>query len=303
GFRIFLTSEISPKLPANLLVRSHVLVFEPSNGIQPSLLRSLEKHKSKVATSGGAKGPRELPRLHFIASWIHAVIIERLRYSPLGWAKKYEFSEGDFIRTVDTMDQWVAKVSDGRDNVSPKDLPWKAMFTLLGESVYGGRIDNEFDQHLVRSFLSQFLSPEVYSRNFPLTPKREGEEALTISTGFEPADFEEWIMNMPSNQTPVWLGLPGESQKMIQQQQGEQMLADLVKITDIFEEEGVEGVDDDEDKAAAAPAGQKGERKDGAFVPEWARRLQSTASSWLGEMYEINRGKLHKQLKEAVAKD
>eukprot|EP01059_Diplonema_ambulator_P000955 TRINITY_DN1073_c1_g3_i1.p1 TRINITY_DN1073_c1_g3~~TRINITY_DN1073_c1_g3_i1.p1 ORF type:complete len:4809 (+),score=2284.26 TRINITY_DN1073_c1_g3_i1:72-14498(+) len=307
-FRIFLTSEISPKLPANLLVRSHVLVFEPSNGMQPSLLRSIAKHKNKVATVGQVKGPKELARLHFLAAWLHAVIIERLRYSPLGWAKKYEFSEGDFIRTIDTIDQWVTKVSQGRDNLAPSALPWKALFVLLGESVYGGRIDNEFDQFLMRSFLKKFFVEECYNRAFQLTAAREGESALVISDGHEPTDFENWVQKMPDAQTPVWLGLPGESQKMIQQQQGEQMLVDLVKITDIFEEDDAA---DDEEEGAESPASpgnwdkksKEAPKKEGTFVPEWARRLLGSVRGWQSEMYEIDGSRLHKCITDPVTSD
>ena len=250
-------------------------MFEPSKGLQPSLLRSFDRHKAQVATQGPSKGPKELSRLHFLAAWLHAVVIERLRYSPLGWAKKYEFSESDFLRTIDTIDQWVLKISDGRSNVAPEQLPWKALFVLLGESVYGGRIDNDFDQKLMKSFLKKFFVPEVYSRQFALTNEREGEAPLQIADGHESAIFEKWVTEMPEKQTPVWLGLPGESQKMIQAQQGTQMLVDLVKITDIFAAGG-DGDDDDDDDAKKGRSAEPGSpKKEGTFVPEWAKRLLS----------------------------
>eukprot|EP01063_Lacrimia_lanifica_P037885 TRINITY_DN7923_c0_g2_i1.p1 TRINITY_DN7923_c0_g2~~TRINITY_DN7923_c0_g2_i1.p1 ORF type:complete len:2747 (+),score=1343.32 TRINITY_DN7923_c0_g2_i1:292-8241(+) len=289
-FRLFLTSEISNKLPSNLLVRSHVLVFEPSNGMQPSLLRSIDKHKNREATVGVTKGPKELPRLHFLAAWLHATIIERLRYSPLGWAKKYEFSESDFIRTVDTIDQWVVKVADGRGNLPPSQLPWKALLTLIGESVYGGRVDNEFDQVLMRSFLSKFFVEKCYNRDFPLTNEREGESSLLISNGNEKHEFEQWVSDLPDAQTPVWLGLPLESQKMIQQQQGEKMLIDLVKITDLFGEDGGDDEPEQQDGGAASP------RKEGTFIPEWAKRLSATISLWKEELVEIEEHKFHQKL-------
>eukprot|EP01061_Rhynchopus_euleeides_P030593 TRINITY_DN5081_c0_g1_i1.p1 TRINITY_DN5081_c0_g1~~TRINITY_DN5081_c0_g1_i1.p1 ORF type:complete len:4809 (+),score=2467.50 TRINITY_DN5081_c0_g1_i1:97-14523(+) len=293
GFRLFLTSEISPKLPANLLVRSHVLVFEPSNGVQPSLIRSQEKHKAKLATAGGAGGPKELPRLHFLAAWLHAVIIERLRYAPLGWAKKYEFSESDFIRTIDTIDQWVGKIADGRSNIAPDMLPWKALFVLLGESVYGGRIDNDFDQKLMRSFLTRFFTQHCYGTSFTLTNDREGEKPLAIAQGHERHHFESWVQEMPDTQTPVWLGLPGESQKMIQQQQGEQMLVDLVKITDIFAGGDVEEEEEEDMKKPGSPGSPK---KEGIFVPEWARRLLGSLTTWQSEISDVDPASLHNRL-------
>lgn len=41
GFRLFLTSEIHPKLPSTLICNSNVFLFEPAAGIKASLLRTL----------------------------------------------------------------------------------------------------------------------------------------------------------------------------------------------------------------------------------------------------------------------
>lgn len=38
----------------------------------------------------------------------------------------------------------------GRTNVSPDKLPWNALRTLLSQCIYGGKIDNKFDQVLRR---------------------------------------------------------------------------------------------------------------------------------------------------------
>ena len=34
----------------------------------------------------------------------------------------------------------------GRSNLPPDKIPWSAFCTLLSQCIYGGRIDNEFDQ-------------------------------------------------------------------------------------------------------------------------------------------------------------
>lgn len=53
------------------------------------------------------KAPAERARLYFVLAWLHAVVQERLRYAPLGWSKKYEFSEADLRVACDTLDTWV----------------------------------------------------------------------------------------------------------------------------------------------------------------------------------------------------
>lgn len=34
----------------------------------------------------------------------------------------------------------------GRTNLPPEKVPWDAFRTLLSQCIYGGKIDNEFDQ-------------------------------------------------------------------------------------------------------------------------------------------------------------
>ena len=71
---------------------------------------------------------------------------ERLRYAPLGWSKRYEFNESDLRCACDTLDVWVDSVSMGRTNLPPEKVPWDAIQTLMAQCIYGGKIDNDFDQ-------------------------------------------------------------------------------------------------------------------------------------------------------------
>ena len=77
---------------------------------------------------------------------------ERLRYAPLGWSKRYEFNESDLKCACDTLDVWIDSVSMGRTNLPPEKVPWDAIQTLMAQCIYGGKIDNDFDQ--VRSSLT-----------------------------------------------------------------------------------------------------------------------------------------------------
>ncbi|CAG0898920.1 unnamed protein product, partial [Cyprideis torosa] len=103
AFRLFLTMEISPKLPVNLLRAGRIFVFEPPPGIRANLLRTF----STVPASRMMRAPGERARLYFLLAWFHAIVQERLRYAPLGWSKKYEFTESDLKVACDTLDTWV----------------------------------------------------------------------------------------------------------------------------------------------------------------------------------------------------
>ena len=92
NFRLFLTMENNPKVPSTLLSASHVLVFEPPSGIKAALVRS---YSQAITPQRTERDPVERKRLHFLVSWFNAVVQERIRYTPIGWSKVYEFNESD----------------------------------------------------------------------------------------------------------------------------------------------------------------------------------------------------------------
>ena len=90
NFRLFLTAEISPKLPVNMLRTARILTYEPPPGIKSSLTGTLSNYENRMNIQ-----PAERARIYFLLSWFHSVVQERMRYTPLGWSKKYEFSDAE----------------------------------------------------------------------------------------------------------------------------------------------------------------------------------------------------------------
>jgi dynein heavy chain 1 len=170
NFRLFLTMEITPKIPVNLLRTSHILTFEPPPGIKANLIRTF----STVPATRMCREPHERARLYFLLAWLHAIIQERLRYAPLGWTKKYEFNESDLRMACDTLDTWLDTVAQGRTNLAPDKVPWSAFRTLLSQCIYGGRIDNDFDQRLLTSFVNRVFTVKSFEVDFPLVSNVEG---------------------------------------------------------------------------------------------------------------------------------
>ena len=94
-------------MPVNLLRGSRIFTFEPPSGVKANLIRTF----STVPAPRMCKEPHERARLYFLLAWLHAIIQERLRYAPLGWAKKYEFNESDLRMGCDTLDTWLETVA------------------------------------------------------------------------------------------------------------------------------------------------------------------------------------------------
>ena len=158
-FRLFLTAEMSELLPRSLLRVAQVFVFEKPPGIRASLQMTYGRLAERAA-----QAPTERARLYFQLTWFHAVVLERLRYAPLGWSKALEFGEADLAGALDTLDEWLEAEARGKQNVSPDRVPFRALRALFGQSIYGGRVDNPFDQRLLDALLEQLFTPKVCFR-------------------------------------------------------------------------------------------------------------------------------------------
>ncbi|KAG0316659.1 hypothetical protein BGZ99_006748 [Dissophora globulifera] len=235
NFRLFLTMETNPKVPVNLLRLSRVLMFEPQPGIKANLQESLRG----IPAARLAKGPTERARLYFMVAWLHAVVLERLRYVPLGWSKAYEFNDSDQDCALSTIDNWLDTVGQGRANVSPDRIPWDAIRTLLCQSVYGGRVDSDGDQQLLENFVNSFFRAECYDLNFKLVETSEGEQGLVAPEGTKMSQFLEWVNELPEREPPTWLRLPATAERVLSTHKAITMLSKVKKIKSL--------VDDDDD--------------------------------------------------------
>lgn len=226
GFRLFLTCEISSKLPSSLLRVAEVLVAEASPGIKAGLQRFF----GSIPPARADRAPAERCRLYGLLSWFNAVIHERLRYAPLGWTKRYEFNESDAACSLDVIDQWVDIVAGPRAHLSPEELPWQALRTLLSQSLYGGRLDHPFDQAALDSFIDSTFSPVNYSSGACLVRDVEGKPLVTLPDAFGRQAFESWIRALPDAHSPAWLGLPLKAESQLKSSRGQRALSNLAML-------------------------------------------------------------------------
>lgn len=172
-----------------------------------------------------SRAPAERSRLYFLLAWFNAVVQERLRYAPLGWTKRYEFNESDLKSGCDTIDTWVDIASKGRSNLPPDQIPWSAIRRLMSQCIYGGRIDNDFDQTLLDTFLSRLFTEHSFDHDFVLVSDLDGQagKSILIPEGTSREELVAWTKKLPAVQTPSWLGLPNNAEKVLLTNMGELM--------------------------------------------------------------------------------
>jgi dynein heavy chain 1 len=261
-FRLIFTAEIHPKLPISVIQASRVVVFEPATGLKANMLRSL----SSIPPSRITKAPVERARLYFLVCWFHALVQERLRYRPLGWAHSYEFSDADLRMACDTLDVAVDSVAMGRNNVSPDKLPWKALRTLFSQCIYGGKIDNKFDQTLLDCFLQKLFTSKAFEDDFVLINNVDGKSSpLCIPEAHSRDQLLQWISHIKFLQMPSWIGLPNNAEKILLTVRGQELIRNMLKMSD--------------DELAYNDSSEKEQK-----APSWMIVLAETANRWLSAL-------------------
>ncbi|XP_052769398.1 cytoplasmic dynein 1 heavy chain 1-like isoform X2 [Mya arenaria] len=267
NFRLFLTMEINPKLPTNLLRAGRVFTFEPPPGVSANLLRTF----SSIPATRMCREPNERARLYFLLAWFHAIVQERMRYMPLGWAKKYEFTESDLKVACDMLDTWIDSVALGRTNLSPEKVPWDAIKTLLSQCIYGGKIDNSFDQRLLNTFIDKLFSPKSFESDFTLVASIDGCKKIAMPDSIRREEFVTYAEHLDAErQTPAWLGLPNNAEKVLLTTHGADMCAKLMKVELLEDDDDLDTAGKDDDEKLVV---------DGR--PAWMRTLHASVRTWL----------------------
>ncbi|KAJ2744465.1 dynein heavy chain [Coemansia sp. BCRC 34301] len=276
-FRLFLTMEINPKVPTSLLRRARTLVFEPPPGVRANLIESLGSiAQIQSAAPAPAPAPAERTRLHFLLAWLHAIVIERLRYAPLGWTTRYEFGDADFACALATVDSWIDRAhTPGRANIDPARIPWRAIRTLLRDSVYGGRIDSDFDHAVLSSFVARLFRPDAYGADFALV-----DGALVAPEGTRIDDFVAWCRALPESEPPAWLGLPPNAETLLLVHKGEALVADSRKLRALLDDDDDDN-DELDDHSVSNPSDDNASATiDRAEIPAFMRQVEALAAGF-----------------------
>ncbi|KAJ3212195.1 hypothetical protein HDU67_003972 [Dinochytrium kinnereticum] len=270
NFRLFLTMETNPRVPVNLLRLSRVLMFEPPPGIKANLNATI----ARIPAARLAKGPVERNRLYFLLAWLHAVVQERLRYVPIGWTKSYEFNESDYDMALTVVDSWLDDAASGRSNIAPERIPFDAIKSLLTETVYGGKIDNSFDQVLLESFVNSLFGSFCFDINFALVNAHDGGNKLIIPEGTRMDQILQWVSGLPDQQPPSWLGLPSNAERVLMAARGFETLSKVRKMK--------QALDDFENIVEKADGGSKLS----SLQPSWMKAVQASVLDWLSFLPE-----------------
>lgn len=246
-FRLILTMEAAGyrAVPRSFVEACDVQVMEAPSGLRSSLQRSLS-----FLTEETEHSPEGLKALVLLA-WLHAVLLERLRYVPIGWFHHIDFSDTDFRTALTTVKAWLAaslSLSTGQS----RNVPWAAVTSLLTETVYGQKLESEQDREILRALVHRYLTPFAGMSRFTLTGplqtvevSREGSVAQTeLNKEIESANlplrlpdvehrspdlehYRDWVQSLPEDCPTEWLGLWGGAEDLRVREECQRILTDF----------------------------------------------------------------------------
>jgi dynein heavy chain 1 len=215
--KLFITTELHPKFPLGILRESKVLIFEPASGLCSSVLQSADS----IPIGHFSSGPVEKYRVMFMLSWLHGIILERLRYVPMGWSNPYEFNDSDLEMALSIIDKWFRMYSKGRRNLSPEKIPWEAFQCLLTENIYGGKIHSEDDSKILKTLVAKYISPKIFDSQFVMAGSLKTPTGLTIQ------EFKQWVKGSMPKEDPSWFELGSKSNIFMKSQKTDKLISNL----------------------------------------------------------------------------
>ena len=173
-FRLFLTmAPGGESVPTALLQMSLKVVCEPPTGLQANVVRAYSHFTHEPWTQ--SPKPVEHHAILFVLCYFHAVVVERSRFGPIGWSRKYPFSFEDLLASADILQHYL------------EDRPrivWEDLRFMLGEIMYGGHIVNAWDRRVCLAYLEEYLCQECIEEGvlpgigLALPTKRSHSETL-----------------------------------------------------------------------------------------------------------------------------
>lgn len=103
--------------------------------------------------------------------------------------------------------------------------------------MYGGKIDDEGDFEQLRQLVSKILDAAAFEEDHRLAEGGERDESLVVPSGRTMQEFSAWVAKLPEREPPTYLGLPLDAEKLLLVGQGQRMIADLERISDLLDEE------------------------------------------------------------------
>merc|ERR1719334_2177226 len=173
NYRLFVSAEPagtpeSHIIPQGILESAIKITNEPPTGMFANLHKALGNFNQETLEMCAREA--EFKAILFALCYFHAVVSERRKFGPQGWNRVYPYNVGDLTISVNVLYNYLE---------ANAKVPWEDLRYLFGEIMYGGHITDDWDRTLCRTYLEEYMSPELLegelmlAPNFPVPPNSD----------------------------------------------------------------------------------------------------------------------------------
>lgn len=219
GFKLFLTCDVNSILPITLLRSSNLLSFENAPGLKSIMIEYFTNNISLRSLTS------ERLHLTFLLAWLHAILQERSRLVPIGFTKNHSFNESDFFSSETYINKWFNEaIASG--HISPDAIDFDTLKFFISEIAYGGKVDNENDQMIIRKLVDEIFSVKSFDLQFNFNI--EALELLPEVKTWE--NYNMWIQSLPTLEPSTWLGLDSDAEEKVRLKENVAIIQDSLRL-------------------------------------------------------------------------
>ncbi|NXU59271.1 DYH17 protein, partial [Turnix velox] len=194
-YRVFMSAEPAPSpeshiIPQGLLENAIKITNEPPTGMYANLHKALDLFTQDTLEMCSKE--LEFKVVLFALCYFHAVVAERRKFGTQGWNRPYPFNNGDLTISINVLYNYL--------EANPK-VPWDDLRYLFGEIMYGGHITDDWDRRLCRTYLSEYVRPEMLEGEVSLAP------GFLIPPSLDYKGYHQYIDDNLPPESPYLYGL------------------------------------------------------------------------------------------------
>ncbi|NWZ41504.1 DYH9 protein, partial [Brachypodius atriceps] len=217
-FRVFMSAEPAPCpeshiIPQGILENSIKITSEAPTGMHANLHKALDNFSQDTLEMCSQE--KEFRSILFALCYFHAVVAERRKFGPQGWNRSYPFSTGDLTISVSVLYNYLEASSK---------VPYDDLRYLVGEIMYGGHITDDWDRRLCRTYLEEFIKPEMLEGELCLAP------GFPLPGSMDYNGYHQYIDDALPPESPYLYGLHPNAEIGFLTQRSERLLRTVLEL-------------------------------------------------------------------------
>ncbi|NXB12140.1 DYH9 protein, partial [Cnemophilus loriae] len=217
-FRVFISAEPAPCpeshiIPQGILENCIKITSEAPTGMHANLHKALDNFSQDTLEMCSQE--KEFRSILFALCYFHAVVAERRKFGPQGWNRPYPFSTGDLTISVNVLYNYLQASSK---------VPYDDLRYLVGEIMYGGHITDDWDRRLCKTYLEEFIKPEMLEGELCLAP------GFPLPGIMDYNGYHQYIDDALPAESPYLYGLHPNAEIGFLTQRSERLLRTLLEL-------------------------------------------------------------------------